>query len=290
MTFSDYIQEAWKNHSAQCKKVAAEFSQGATLAKSDEELKQLVDLVTHVLGEHLGEWKEGILFLTTLKNQKSLAKNSMAQNAITRSLAAFQISAEQTPDLRSFSRSDQICILALASSLLCDRDFKKSKRLLGQAVALAETNIERNDPANRAIAVTSNNFACGLEEKDARTSEETEWMILCARMSRKFWELAGSWLEISRAEYRLAMVYLQNQDLVRAFTHAQNCLALCRANNAEDLDMYFAYEAVAFVEKAKGDKKSLERAAEMAKTYFIRLTPDYKTCCEASFNKLMANN
>ncbi|OQW49132.1 MAG: hypothetical protein A4S09_03455 [Proteobacteria bacterium SG_bin7] len=189
MAFSDYIQEAWKNHSTQCEKVAADFPRAATLAITHDEINQFVELVIHVMGEHLGKWKEGISFLTNLKKITSFSKNSDVGVAIKCAIAAFQISDEQTPDLRSFTRSEQIRILALAATNLCDRDFKKSKRLLSQAVALAETNVEKRDPANRAIAVTSNNFACGLEEKKSRTPEETEWMIACAEIARKYWEL-----------------------------------------------------------------------------------------------------
>lgn len=290
MTFSDYIKNAWKAHSNQCEKIAADFPRAAALASTHEEINQFVELVTHVMGEHLGKWKEGISFLTNLKKLTSFSKNSDVNVAVKRAIAAFQISDEQTPDLRSFSRSEQIRILALAASNLCDRDFKKSKRLLSQAVALAEAHIEKKDPANRAIAVTGNNFACGLEAKKSRTPEETEWMILCAQVARKYWEIAGSWLEISRAEYRLAMVCLQAQDVTNAFMHAQNCLTLCRENNAEDLDMYFAYEAVAFVEKAKGDKARLEPAVEMAKTHFAKLKPEFKVWCEANLNKLTQKN
>lgn len=64
-------------------------------------------------------------------------------------------------------------------------------------------------PAFRALAVTGNNLACTLEEKNHRSLQETELMILASRTARKYWELAGGWLEISRAEYRLAMNYLQ---------------------------------------------------------------------------------
>ncbi len=55
-------------------------------------------------------------------------------------------------------------------------------------------------------------------------------MIAAAQAGRRFWALAGTWLETERAEYRLAMTWLQAGDATQARHHAQQCLAIVQAN------------------------------------------------------------
>lgn len=251
MNFETYLNQSWNDHATQSDKVASEFPNGASLVTSNEELDQFVRLVTHVMGEHLARWNDGVTFLSSLKSHSAFAKGSEAEKSIARSIAALQVGGGQSPDMKAFSLSDQVRILAVASSALADKNSEKSQDLLRQSLNLAETGLDKKDPANRALAVTGNNLACALEEKKSRSKEETELMILASQTGRKYWELAGGWLEVSRAEYRLAMTYIQADDLAKAFRHAQTCVELCRDNNAGNLDMFYAYEALAHVEKKK---------------------------------------
>lgn len=286
MKFETYLNQSWNDHATQSEKVAAEFSNGASVAQTNEELEQLVRLVTHVMGEHLARWSEGVAFLSGLTKHTAFIQGSETEKAIRRSIASLQVADGKNPDPKSFGLSDQVRIFAMASSALTERDSKRSQSLLQQALSLAETGLDKNDPANRALAVTGNNLACTLEEKKLRTQEDTDLMILASQTGRKYWELAGGWLEVSRAEYRLAMTYLQAEDLAKAFRHAQICVEMCQENKAGDLDMFFAYEALAQVEKKKGNELGLQKAVDQAKNYFTKLSDNDKAWCEPSLKKL----
>lgn len=287
MNFESYLDQSWNDHPTQSEKIASEFSRGASLVKTNEELSQLVGLVTHVMGEHLARWNDGVSFLSSLKTHSAFVKGSETEKAILRSIAALQVGGGQSIDLKSFSLSDQVRIFAVASSALADKNSKRSQDLLRQALNLAETGLDKKDPANRSLAVTGNNLACALEEKKSRTEEETELMILASQTGKKYWELAGGRLEVSRAEYRLAMTYLQAGDVAKAFRHAQTCVEFCRENDAGNLDMFYAYEALAHVEKKKDNSLGFQKAVDQAKGYFEKLSADKKSWCELSLKKLL---
>lgn len=286
MNFEIYLNQSWNDHAIQPEKTAAEFSIGLSLVTSNEELDQFVRLVTHVMSEHLARWNEGVLYLSNLKSHSAFVKGSEAEKSILRSIASLQVCGEQSPEIKLFSLSDQVRILAMASSALADKDSKKSQELLIQALDLAEKGLNKIDPANRSLAITGNNLACALEEKRSRSKVETELMILASQTGRKYWELAGGWLEVSRAEYRLSMTYIQAEDYLKALSHAQTCVELCRENNAGNMDMFYAYEALAVVEKMKQNLLGFQKAADQAKVYFEKMSDEDKAWCEMSLRKL----
>ena len=109
--------------------------------------------------------------------------------------------------------------------------------------ALVQT-LPKDDPAVRSMAVTGNNLAFALEEKAILSDGETTLMIQAAQAARKYWELAGTWLHVERAEYRLAKTYLKAGNKMKAREHATECLKLCEAHLADDFEMTYAREIV----------------------------------------------
>lgn len=79
MTFEAYLNQSWDDHQTQPQKVASTFSNGALLVTTNEQLGQLVGLVTHVMGEHLARWDDGIALLAELKKHSAIAKGSVSQ-------------------------------------------------------------------------------------------------------------------------------------------------------------------------------------------------------------------
>jgi hypothetical protein len=60
MNFQIYLNKAWNDHADNLPAVELGFSTGLELAETNEELAQLCGLMTHVMGEHLARWDEGI--------------------------------------------------------------------------------------------------------------------------------------------------------------------------------------------------------------------------------------
>ncbi len=155
-------------------------------------------------------------------------------------------------------------------------------------VEKAQLGIIKSDPANQIQAITGNNLAAGLEEQANRSLDETELMIFAAKTARKYWEISGTWLEIERAEYRLAMTYLAAVDLSVSFNHAQACLEISREHAAEPLELFFGYEALASVEKARKNELGFSKAIEHMKVAFDGLSVDDRSWCARYLSKLQA--
>ena len=175
----------------------------------------------------------------------------------------------------------------MAAENLCSHDPVAASRQLTRALALAEDSaLPVADPMHRALAVASHNLACTLEDKVDRSTDERPLMILSAQASRQHWEHAGTWLEVERAEYRLAMTWLQAGDLAQARQHAQSCLAIVAANDAPALERFFGHESLGVIERAAGNATGHARALEDARKAFAELSEDDQGWCQASLDKL----
>lgn len=78
----------------------------------------------------------------------------------------------------------------------------------------------------------------------------------------------------SRAEYELAMRFLNEDDLGRALMHARNSLWACENEKGPALDAFFAQEAFARIHHADEDRDSTRRALKLMKGHFDRLAND----------------
>ncbi len=287
MTFDEFLNQAWNDHATQSEQVASRLSDATSLIEKNDQIPPMAHLITHVLGEHLGFWDKGIHLLQQLKAIPAFESASESNKAIARSIASLELAGGKRQSVDDLSVSDQIRVLAVAASALSEqKNPEMAQKLFGEALDKGQLGIEKADPANRALAVTGNNLACALEEKTTRTKSETDLMILAAQTGRKYWEIAGSWLEVERAEYRLSQTYLKANDFARALEHAQTCLEVAQENNAPPLELFFGYEALALVEKARSNSIGFSKAVEQVKTNFEKLNSEDKSWCESSLIKL----
>ncbi len=290
MTLDSFIDQAWNDHATDSKAVAGRLHQGLNLLTENSQIPAFVYLAAHVFGEHLGLWKDGIDFLQNLKDLSVFQPNTDSQTAIERSIATLKLAGGLSSDLHSFGISDQIRIYASAAAALCGQSqVNKASEFFKQSLEMAQAGLNKTDPANRALAVTGNNLAATLEEKETRSIEENQLMILAALTGRKFWEIAGTWLNVERAEYRLCMSYLKSGRLPQALEHAQLCLEVIEQNKAEPMEYFFGYEALGLVEKARSNHIGFEKAVEHAKKYFdLIVNESDKSWCKNSLEKLVA--
>jgi tetratricopeptide (TPR) repeat protein len=284
MKFDDFLSQAWNDHAKQAEEVAKKIPGGIALIEKGEEIPQMAHLITHVFGEHLGRWEQGVQVLQGLKQNPCFVKMSESDLSISRSIASLEMASGKRQSVEDLSTSDQIRVLAVAASALSEqKNSDKAQSLFRQALDSAQIGIIKDDPANRALAVTGNNLACSLEEKAVRTPKDTELMILAAQTGRKYWEIAGTWKQVTWGEYRLAMTYLKAGDLVQSLEHAQACLELAQEHETPPLEMFFGYEVLALIEKARENSIGFSRALEQAKAYFEKLSADDKSACFGPF-------
>jgi hypothetical protein len=287
MDFSSFMARAWADHAADAQAVARRLPDAVALVGDEAQLGQLVNLAQHVHGEHLGEWQAGIAFIERLAGLPVCVPGGAGGQACARGVASLRLAQGAGADLDALSVSDRVRVVAMAASSLAERDTARAQRLLQDALELAQrSGLPASDPMNRALAVTGNNLACALEEKAERSAGERALMVLAAQTARRHWALAGGWLEIERAEYRLATTWRHAGEPARAREHAQACLAIVAANDGPALERLFGCEALGLAERAAGNAAGHAQALAQARAAFAELEPADQAWCAASLDKL----
>lgn len=288
MDFDSFLNQAWDEHATDAAGVAQRLAaSGPSLVTDEAQIAPLGNLVHHVYGEHLGRWAEGLALLHRLAKHPACSPGGAARAALARFQVSLALCEGSADERAAMSASDRIRVTALAAANLAERDTPRASALFAEALAEADrAGLDATDPANRALAVTANNLACTLEEKTRRSPAERALMITAARAARRFWALAGTWLETERAEYRLAMTWLQAGDPALARHHAQQCLAIVQANGSVPLERFFASEALALAEAADGNAAGHAAALAQAREAFAALDEADQSWCRASLDKL----
>lgn len=284
MTFEEYLNDAWASHPKQSAELLKNFKSNFALISSGDEITSMGHLITHVSGEHLGEWGKGIQLLQELRTHPQLKDVA----ALNRFIASLSLSDDKNFSIENFSDSDKVRILAMtASALASQNDLDRAARYLAEAEEICHLKLDKKDPANRNLAVASNNLACTFEEKPTLTHDETYLMIHAAFCARKFWEVAGTWLEVERAEYRLAKTFLKADILDKAFFHAEKCLEIISAHGNDPLEVFFGMEVLAQVENARNNNLGREEAVKCMRETFEKLKPEDKVWCNETLERFV---
>ena len=282
MNFKEYIEEAWGTHATNPVLVSSNLEHGFSLLEKSEQVGLLGNLIAHVQGEHLAQFAEGVQLIERLKAHPLAADKDMLF-ALNRFSAILNLTSNASHPLDHFNASDKVRILATVASAHAGLgNIKAAGSALNMAIQLAD-EVLKSDPSIRGLAIGSNNLACSISEKAELTSEEKELMLFSARTARKYWEIAGTWLEVERAEYRLAKCFLKAGDIISSIRHANLCLTICESNNAGPLELFFAFEAIAAVEKSM--KQPLRSLPQMEKFYLL-LPPEDQQWCKKSLEMI----
>jgi tetratricopeptide (TPR) repeat protein len=245
-----------------------------------------------VYGEHLGLGEPAINLLLKLRLGPFLVHHSDpdCDRAIQRTIAGFELLTGNESNFNLLSLSDKIQSLLLATlSSQVQLEVNRSG-LFYQKTLLLALDLATNDPVNRTLAITSNNLACALEDKAMQselTEHEKDLMLSAAMTARKYWEIAGSFLEIERAEYRLAQSYRKLGDYQKSFVHASKCLEIVLHHQLPDLEIFFAYEVLALVEKAQKNTRSFEMLKLKIQEVFDRLEKTDQEWCQKTILNLL---
>ena len=291
MDFDAFISQGWDDHVKDAPGVATRLqTEGIALLSEAGQIVPLAHLAHHVMGEHLGRWQDGLQFQQQLAALPLCQLGSAEAQALGRFMASLQLAsgAMDAVDLRStLSPSDAIRVTAMAAASLAGQDTARALVLFQDALAQADrAALPDTDPCTRALAVSGNNLASTLEEKNSRSAEERSLMILAAQTARRYWAIAGGWLETERAEHRLAMTWLQAGDPVQARLHAQNCLDNVAANEGPALERFFGWDALGRAERAAANATAHAQALSQAEAAFAALEPSDRGWCQATLDAL----
>jgi len=300
MELGEFTKKAWEDHAEHMQAVADRLGEGLALATEMAQLPALAGLIVHVRGEHLGQWEEGIADLRALTEHAVFDGETEAGRSIYRSLAILHRCQGDTAAFESVLKrgrslgdqpieSDHARVYAIIASTLTGQDrIEEAMAALETALELASYGPVKGDPVALALAVTGNNLACTLEEKADRNAEEVALMVLAAETGRRFWEIAGDWKNVERAEYRLSMSQLAAGNAESALDHAQDCLGICAENDAPALELFFAHEALALARQAEGNPVAAQAAQARCAALLDEQDEDMKSYCKAALDQLNA--
>ncbi|MBK9606628.1 MAG: hypothetical protein IPO58_09540 [Betaproteobacteria bacterium] len=284
-TLDAFLDQAWSDHAAQAAAVAERLPEGLQLVADDDGVLRLAGLAHHVLGEHLGRWQEGLTFLAQLAERNVHGAGGAA--SLARCAASLRLCGGLADGRAAMTASDQCRVTAMAASNLAAFDTARSALLLEDALARAG-DLPDADPGVRALAANSNGIAATLQELAPLEPARRELMLRAARVARTQWERAGTWLEVERAEYRLALCWLAAGDPSTALQHGLRCDAIVRENGAQPLELFFAAEVLALPARALGDGACAVKAVATARQAFAALDPDDQAWCRATLDKINA--
>ena len=91
MTFDEFIQTAWNDHAARPQDVADRVAASLPIIETPTQIPPFVRLVTHVYGEHLGQWGRGIEILDSLRRIPAYDGSALVTEIVARNIAVFAL-------------------------------------------------------------------------------------------------------------------------------------------------------------------------------------------------------
>jgi hypothetical protein len=284
-TLNAFVDQCWSDHAADPGGVAERMLQALPLVRDDDDLVRLSMLAHHVFGEHLGQWEEGIRFLervTALGIQGDAGRSTLQ-----RCKASLQLCLGAGDERRQMTASEACRVTVMAACNLSRHDTAGAAPYLEQAV-IAAAGLSDQDPAVRALASFANNMAGTLQDIEERDDDGRSLMLRAAEVARSHWERAGTWREVERAEYRLAVCCLAAGDAGRALLHATLCDEIVRANGSEPLEVFFAAEALALAANLCANRGLMAEGLRRAESSFQEVDPADQEWCLPTLEKLRA--
>jgi hypothetical protein len=285
MDYDSFDRQAWDEHGDAPEAVAGRFAEACTLVRTPAQAAACTRLVAHVLGEHLGRWSEALEHITALTPR--CGGDAAASATLARHTAALRQAAGDGAALDGLAAGERIAALALAAGLLGGRgEFARAMGVYDEAESLAAAGLPDGAPALRALAVSGNNLAAGLEERAQRSAAEDAAMLRAAAGGLRWWRRAGTWLEEERAHWRLARCRLAAGDAVGAAAAAADGLAVCAAHQAPAFETFFLHVVMAHAGRARADEAAYAGARQAALDAHAQVGADEQPWCKADLETI----
>ena len=286
--FDDFLAQAWADHADRSEAVAQRLRTDTPAPESPQQLVALARFVVHLCGEHLGAFDDGRRRLAALATHP-LADASV-QSALRVGRASLTLAETGATDWRGFNAEEQVRTEAAAAAIsLGQHNTERALALLQVARQRVAAMPDTSAAVHRPLGIACHSMAWTLHDRsNARSADETAAMLEFAAGSKLHWSKAGTWLEIERGDYDLARCHLAAGRLDEALNHAAQCLATCTQNDAPPYEHFFAHEALARVQHARGDAPARARNIAAAEAAFDTLTADDQAGCRSTLDELKA--
>jgi hypothetical protein len=279
--FTQYLSRQWRDHATAAAAVAATLPAGFDLlpppGSPGDALADFARLAEHVLLGHLGDLPAFDRWAARFEAHP--AADERAANAKARARYACELAHERPATPGALPDDQRLPAAVDAALALAARG-----RLPGAAAILRAIDDERRDAGpetTKAIASATSTLTFHLQQGPRATGAEG-LMVDAAIVSRDAWEAAGTWKEIERAEYFIALACVEAGRGADALAHARRCEAICRAHGDDPYELFFAAEATARAGVACGDA-AVAREALDAMTRLLAQVPatESRGYCEA---------
>lgn len=281
------MARAWADHADAPDAVAQRLQTDTPAPTTPAQVGALARLVVHLLGEHLGRFADGRWRLIALEDHP-LARDPAARSELRVGRAAMSLAEGVAARMADFTPAETVRAQSGAAAICVGRG--QSDRALA-FIAAARQRLADLPAAtvadHRPLAVACNNMAWELHDRGAaRSAAETAAMLDIAAASRAHWSQAGTWLEVERADYGLALANLSAGQLDEALRHAAQCVAACIGHDAPPFEHFFGHEALARVQHARGDTVGRDHHVAAARSVFDRLGADDQAACRGTLDAL----
>jgi len=286
--FDAFLQQAWADHADEPAAVAARLRTDTPAPETPAQLAALARFVEHLCGEHLGAFEDGRWRLRALAAHP--LADAMVQSALRVGVASLTLAETGHADCAGFTLDELIRSEAAAAAISLGRhDTVRAMALLRSARGHLAAAPDAGAAVHRPLAVACNNMAWELHDRgSARSADDTAAMLDVAAASKLHWSRAGTWLEIERADYALALCHASAGLPDQALHFAEQCLAACINNGAPAYEHFFAHEALARVQHARGDVCARARSVAAARGAFATLAAEDQQACRSALAKLEA--
>ena len=288
MTLDELIEAAWRDHAEQPEAVAARLADAVALVERPDDFARFVRVLTHVHGEHLGDWQRGAQLLESLRGRPAYDRAvATAGPAVTRGIAALRVIGGEALALNGLSDEDSAYALACAAGALGARGlWDRAIDAFTRAVAKASPGLATDHPAVRELAICGNNLSVALEGKDDQSVAERDAMVAAAEAGLKYWTLAGTWLEEERALYQLGRSLLRAGRLRAARASIERCIDVCMRNDAPAFELFFGHAVKALVVRAEGDLAAFDAARRAALEQYALVADGERHWCQREFGEI----
>jgi len=285
--FDEFLAQAWADHATHAAAVADRLRAETPEPATPAQMAALARFVVHLLGEHLGRFDDARWRLEALSDHR-LAAAEEAASALrvaraTLDLAEAGGAVPVALTMIELGRAEAAAAAVCVGRGHCDRALGLIASARERLAALPQATAADHRP----LAVACNNMAWELHGRGAsRTAEDTAAMLEIAAASRSHWTHAGTWLEVERADYALAITHLAAGQVADALRHAAQCLASCITHDAPALEHFYGHEALARVQQSRGDFAAARHHAQAAQSAYDRLAADDQTACQGALRAL----
>ncbi|MDB5860663.1 MAG: hypothetical protein JWQ76_4352 [Ramlibacter sp.] len=287
MTLQSFLQAGWRDHGDHPEDVAIRLAESLALVEAPADVAPFVRLLTHVHGEHLGQWQRGIDLLEALARVPAFDGSALVRGPVMRGTAMLRFVGGDPSALEGLSDEDATHALASAADALAARG-QVASAIAAFSLALARVpdTLDKEHPAARALAVCGNNFSAVLEKSADLGPAETRAMIAAAETGLRYWKLAGTWLEEERADYQLSRCQLRAGDVEAAMASIDRCIAVCTRNDAPPFELFFGHAVRAVLHRVRGEHAAFVESRRAALEHYVLIPADEQRWCEREHTEL----